>query len=149
MDGINLNYYIALHLTKLSQSISSLHLYSTLLFLSLISSSHITLTTSDGRLLLSARTYSFSGRLCGVRAEETKEQQRWPETPHPIRYSRYVRPFQPSSLFNPCHLLSSDLLWLTLLYLQSGVYSGGPHGKRRDEAGHTQDKYFEFLDFIE
>jgi hypothetical protein len=29
-----------------------------------------------------------------------------------------------------------------------GVYSGGPHGKRRDEVGHTQDKYFEFLDFI-
>jgi hypothetical protein len=30
-----------------------------------------------------------------------------------------------------------------------GVYSGGPHGRRKEEAGHTQDKYLEFLDFIE
>jgi len=30
-----------------------------------------------------------------------------------------------------------------------GVHTGGPHGRRRDEPGHTTDKYQEFLDFIE
>jgi dual specificity tyrosine-phosphorylation-regulated kinase 1 len=30
-----------------------------------------------------------------------------------------------------------------------GVYTGGPSGRRREESGHTQDKYLEFLDFIE
>jgi dual specificity tyrosine-phosphorylation-regulated kinase 1 len=30
-----------------------------------------------------------------------------------------------------------------------GVHTGGPNGRRRDEPGHTPDKYLEFLDFIE
>jgi hypothetical protein len=30
-----------------------------------------------------------------------------------------------------------------------GVYTGGPHGRRKGENGHTQDKYLEFLSFIQ
>jgi dual specificity tyrosine-phosphorylation-regulated kinase 1 len=30
-----------------------------------------------------------------------------------------------------------------------GVYSGGPHGRRLGEAGHSTDKYLEFLDFVQ
>jgi hypothetical protein len=30
-----------------------------------------------------------------------------------------------------------------------GVYGGGPHGRRRGENGHSQDKYQEFLSFIQ
>ena len=30
-----------------------------------------------------------------------------------------------------------------------GVYSGGPAGRRRDEQGHSVEKYTEFLDYIQ
>jgi len=30
-----------------------------------------------------------------------------------------------------------------------GVYTGGPHGRRLGEAGHTEDKYLEFISFIQ
>ena len=29
-----------------------------------------------------------------------------------------------------------------------GVYTQGPQGRRKDEDGHTEEKYTEFLDFI-
>jgi hypothetical protein len=29
-----------------------------------------------------------------------------------------------------------------------GVYTQGPQGRRKDEGGHTEEKYMEFLDFI-
>ena len=30
-----------------------------------------------------------------------------------------------------------------------GVYIGGPYGRRRDHDGHTEDRYLEFLNFIQ